>query len=264
MPETSEVSAVVLALREDLPHALVAVDFDGTLAPIVADPAASRPLPGAVDALTAIAKRGARVAIISGRDVQTVMELGGLAAVPGLLVAGLHGAEEWRDGAIYTPDTPEVIRRLRDRLPGLVDRQAIDPRVWIEDKRLSLVVHGRLTDDPESALDPLRGPIAELGDELGLDVHPGRGVIELRLPDIDKGGALRRIVERVSARCVLYIGDDVGDLPAFAAVAELRDGGLPAWSVAVATREVPEVAAAANLTVDGPAGVLALLAAIAG
>lgn len=255
---------MIASIRADLPHSLIAVDFDGTLAPIVPDPATSRPVPGVVDALTAVAARGAHVAVITGRDARTVIELGDLAGVPGLLVAGLYGAEQWYDGDVHTPDTPDAMRRLRDRLPALVERHATDPRVWIEDKRLSLVVHGRLADDPEAALDPLRDPVAQLGGELGLEVHPGRGVIELRLPGIDKGGALLRIVERVATTQVVYIGDDVGDLPAFAAVSELRDAGLTAWSVAVASAEVPEVTAAADLTVDGPQGVLALLAAIAG
>jgi trehalose 6-phosphate phosphatase len=58
---------------------------------------------------------------------------------------------------------------------------------------------------------------------------------------------------------VLFVGDDVGDLPAFAAVAELREQGTPAWSVAAVSQEAPEVARAADIRVEGPAGVVALL-----
>jgi len=74
---------LVDTLSADLPHALVAVDFDGTLAPIVPDPADSRPVPGAIAALRVLAERGAQVAVVTGRDARTVIELGGLDAIPG-------------------------------------------------------------------------------------------------------------------------------------------------------------------------------------
>lgn len=260
----TDLAEIVDAVRGDLAGLLLATDFDGTLAPIVPDPRTSRPLPGAVDALRRIGAAGARVAVITGRDARTVIDLGGMDVVAGLHVAGLYGAEEWRDGAVHTPETPPAMQRLRDRLPTVVERHASDPRVWIEDKRLSLVVHGRLTDAPEGALDPLRAPLAELADELELEVHPGRGVIELRLPGIDKGGALRRLVERTRPRQVLYVGDDVGDLPAFEQIGRLRAEGIPAWGVAVVSAEAPEVAEAADARVGDPAGVLDLLRAIAG
>ena len=85
--------------------------------------------------------------------------------------------------------------RLADQLPDVLRRHGADPAVWIEDKRLSLVVHGRKAADPEGVLDPLRDPVAELADELDLEVHPGNGVIEVRLPGFDKAGVLRRLVD---------------------------------------------------------------------
>lgn len=252
-----DISTLVAALRPDLEHALVAVDFDGTLAPIVPDPVDSRPVPGAVAALRAIAERGAQVAVITGRDARTVVELGGLDAIPDLIVEGLYGAERWHGGALTTLPEPRAMRRLRAELPALVATG--DPKLWIEDKRLSLVVHGRMAADPEAALDPVRAPVTALGEQLGLDVHPGRGVLELRLPGLDKGTALHRLVSELSPKAVLFVGDDVGDLPAFATVGELRAQGTPAWSVASASPEVPEVADAADVRVDGPAGVVTLL-----
>ena len=71
------------AFAPHLAGALVATDFDGTLAPLVPDPEASRPVHGAIEALTALAARGAQVAVITGRDARTVVRLGGLDAVPG-------------------------------------------------------------------------------------------------------------------------------------------------------------------------------------
>jgi trehalose 6-phosphate phosphatase len=116
-----------------------------------------------------------------------------------------------------------------------------------------------MASDPEAALDPVREPVTALGERLGLSVDPGRGVLELRLPGYDKGTALLRLARELAPKTVLFVGDDVGDLPAFAAVGELREHGTPAWSVAVVSLEAPEVARAADVRVDGPAGVVALL-----
>jgi trehalose 6-phosphate phosphatase len=253
-----DITALVEALRPRLPGALVAVDFDGTLAPIVPDPDDSRPAPGAVDALRGLAEHGARIAVVTGRDARTVVRLGGLDAVPGIVVAGLYGAERWHDGDLTTLPEPDELHRLRAELPPLVHEP-----LWIEDKRLSLVVHGRKAADPEAALDPVRDAVTALGERLGLDVHPGRGVLELRLPGYDKGGALRQLVAETGPTAVLFIGDDVGDVPAFRAMAELRSAGRAAYGVAVASAEAaPEVAAAADLRVDGPGAVVTLLRAL--
>jgi len=254
---------IVADLARDPGRTLIALDFDGTLAPIVADPKDSRPLPETLTTLVALARRGNDLAVITGRDALTVVALGGLDAVPGLLVAGLYGAETWQDGILSSPPEPDSMRALRQRLPRLVEADGIDPRVWIEDKRLSLVVHGRLAGDAERALDPLREPVAALGTELGLEVHPGRGVIEVRLPGYDKGTALRRLVSRLAPRAVVFAGDDVGDLPAFAAIRDLRAAGLWAGGVGVASAEVPELAGAADVLVDSPAALLQLLQRIA-
>ncbi|MEO6884679.1 MAG: trehalose-phosphatase [Jatrophihabitantaceae bacterium] len=252
--EFTEIAAVI---RANVDGALIALDFDGTLAPIVPDPADSRPVDGIVAALTELAQRGAQIAVITGRDAQTVLGLSGLDVVPRIIIEGLYGAETWHRGELTTPPTPAVIKTLRLRLPGaLADA---DPDVWVEDKRLSLVVHGRLAADPEAVLAPLQAPVAALAEELGLDVHAGRGVIELRLPGFDKGGALCRLVERSRPTAVLFAGDDVGDLPAFAEIAALRDAGTQAWGIGVRSVEVPELNAAADVYADGPTALAALL-----
>ena len=247
-------------LRPLLDGALVALDFDGTLAPIVADPQAARPLPGAGAAVTALARRGARIAVVTGRDAATAVWLSGLQDVPGLVVAGLYGAEVWRAGTLDTPPEPPELAALRASLPAAV---AAEPALWIEDKRLSLVVHARRAADPEAALAAVTSQVQRLADDLGLEAHPGRNVLELRLPGFDKAGAVRRLLDAAAPTAVLYAGDDVGDLPAFALMRDLRAAGTPAWGVCAASDEAPDVAAAADLAVDGPAGVLALLLALA-
>jgi trehalose 6-phosphate phosphatase len=258
------VADVVQALRGALPRTLIALDFDGTLAPIVSDPAASRPEPGVIEALAALARAGAQVAVITGRDAGTAAELGGFGAVPGVVIEGLYGAESWQAGRLTALDEPSEIGELRSRLPSVVAGHAGDPKVWIEDKRLSLVVHTRRAADSDAALLSLRGPVAELASELGLEVHDGRNVLEIRLPGYDKGAVLRRLVERFEPSAVLFAGDDVGDLPAFAVIRELRGRGRRAWGVAASSAEVSAVDEVADLHVDGPAGVLWLLTALAG
>ena len=256
------IDEIVTSIRAALPDVLVAVDFDGTLAPLVADPQSSRPVSGTVEALTAVSRTGAQVGVITGRDALNVVRLGGLDQVPGIVVAGLYGIETWRDGELTTPDTPGPMQALQRRLPALLAAQDADPDVWIEDKRLSLVVHGRKADDPDAALAPLHAPIESLAAELGLELHPGRDVLELRLPGFDKAGALSRLAADRSA--VLYIGDDLGDLPAFAEIRRMRGSGRIAWAVAVLSSDVAEVADAADVHVDSPADAVTLLTSIAG
>jgi len=89
-------------------------------------------------------------------------------------------------------------------------------------------------------------------------------VIELRPPGVDKGSALTGLAGERAARSVLFCGDDLGDLPAFAAVRALRADGVPGCAVASASAESPQVAAAADLVVAGPEGVVELLTALAG
>jgi trehalose 6-phosphate phosphatase len=256
-----DVEQLVRTLRAALPDVLVAVDFDGTLAPLVADPQASRPVDGAISALNALAAHGAQVAIITGRDAGTVVRLGGLDEVGGMVVAGLYGIETWQDGQLASPETPAPIAALRKRLPRLLADAHADPDIWIEDKRLSLVLHGRRAQDPDAALAPLREPAEALAAELGLELHPGRDVLELRLPGYDKAGALRRLAADHAG--VLFLGDDLGDLPAFAEIRRLRDAGRTAWSVGVLSSGVPDVADAADVHVDDPAAAVELLRALA-
>ena len=252
---------IVTALRPELAGALIATDFDGTLAPLVPDPQDSRPAAGVVDALTTLAARGAQVAVITGRDARTVVRLGGLDAIPGLVVAGLYGMETWTGGELTTPETPDAIERLRERLPAIVAAGG-DPDVWIEDKRLSLVVHARKSHEPDEALARLRAPVDALAAELGFEVHPGSDVLELRLPGYDKAGALRRLAARRSA--VLFLGDDVGDLPAFAEVKRMRAAGAAAYGVGVRSSGVAELDGSADVDVADPAAAAALLRELGG
>ena len=244
-------------------RALIGTDFDGTLAPIVPDPQAARALPGAAPALARLARAVGTVAVITGRPAAEAVRYGGLDAVPGLIVLGHYGGQRWQDGQLTGPGSPPAIAAARQALPGLLERAGADGGTWVEDKELALAVHTRRAADPEAALRRLAGPLADLAGRLGLTAEPGRLVIELRLPGTDKGAALTGLVAERGAGSVLFCGDDLGDLPAFAAVRELRAAGLPGCAAASASPESPQVAAAADLVVEGPEGIVALLAALA-
>jgi trehalose 6-phosphate phosphatase len=156
------------------------------------------------------------------------------------------------------------VAAARTALPGLLREAGAPPGTSIEDKTHALAVHTRGAADPEAALRALRAPLGELAAGLGLTAEPGRFVIELRLPGVDKGTALAGLVAERAATSVLFCGDDLGDLAAFAAIRELRADGISGCAVASASPESPQVAAAADLVVEGPGGVVALLAALAG
>lgn len=88
-------------------------------------------------------------------------------------------------------------------------------------------------------------------------------VLELRPPGMDKGVALTEYLRETGAESVLYAGDDLGDLPAFAAVEKLRSDGIPGLLVCSGNDEVTELRERADLVVDGATGVVDLLSALA-
>ena len=251
------------AVAADPGHALIASDFDGTLAAIVPEPADARGYPGAASALEALAGKVGTVAIITGRPAADAVALGGFADVGGLVVLGHYGAERWQDGQLTAIPAPDGIAAVREALPGILAAAGAPEGTRIEDKGTALAVHTRQATDPRGTLERLREPVARLAAETGLAVEPGRLVLEIRPEGIDKGAALRRLVRERGARSVVFCGDDLGDLAAFAAIRELRAEGVPGCAVASRSPESPQVAEAADLVVDGPAGIVAFLAALA-
>ncbi|MGW8365100.1 trehalose-phosphatase [Streptomyces wedmorensis] len=257
--------AALLARPE---KAVVALDFDGTLAEIVADPEQARAHPGAVAALAALAPEVASVAVVTGRPAGVAVRYGGFAGVPGLerlVVLGHYGAERWDavTGTVQAAAPHPGVASVRAELPGFLDRAGAWPGVWIEEKGRAVAVHTRRALDPEGAFEALKGPLGELAARHGLVLEPGRMVLELRPPGMDKGVALAEYVREVGAGSVLYAGDDLGDLPAFAAVERLRADGTPGLLVCSGSAEVTELAERADLSVQGPPGVVAFLTELA-
>ncbi|WP_432025260.1 trehalose-phosphatase [Streptomyces sp. 1222.5] len=256
------------ALLADPRSAVVGLDFDGTLAPIVADPEQARAHPEAVSAIAALAPKVASVAVITGRPAGVAVRYGGFAGVPGLehlTVLGHYGAERWDavTGTVTAPAPHPGVAAVRAELPGVLEQVGAWQGTWIEEKGRAVAVHTRRAQDPQAAFEALREPLTDLATRHGLIVEPGRMVLELRPPGMDKGVALAEYVRATGAGSVVYAGDDLGDLPAYAAVDKLRSDGVPGLLVCSGSAEVTELAERADLVVDGPEGVVALLRGIA-
>jgi trehalose 6-phosphate phosphatase len=110
----------------------------------------------------------------------------------------------------------------------------------------------------------LTDAVAAIARRLDLETVPGRYVVEVRPPGVDKGVAVRRLVHATDANAVIYVGDDLGDLPAYAAVEQLRADGRAGVTVASTGADAPpELAARADLVLDGPTAVVDFLARLA-
>ncbi|MGZ3099863.1 trehalose-phosphatase [Streptomyces sp. H72] len=267
-PATEAGRAGLDALLARPARAVVALDFDGTLAPIVPDPDRARAHPDAVPALAALAPKVASVAVITGRPAEVAVRHGGFANAPGLehlVVLGHYGAERWdaATGTLSAPEPHPGVAAVRAELPELLERSGAGPGTWVEEKGYAVAVHTRRAPDPQAAFEALRAPLTGLAARHGLIVEPGRMVLELRPPGMDKGAALRAHARDVGAETVVYAGDDLGDLPAFAAVDALRAEGTPGLLVCSGSDEVPDLRKRADVVVDGPAGVVRLLRALA-
>jgi trehalose 6-phosphate phosphatase len=203
------------------------------------------------------------LAVITGRPAMEAVELGGFGSIPGLIVLGHYGWERWEDGALAAPPPPPGVATARARLPELLAEAGAPEGTRIEDKGSALAVHTRRTADPAAALAAVADPVAGLAAATGLTLEPGRLVIELRPPGMDKGSALTALAAERKSGAILFAGDDLGDLPAFGAVRALRAAGHPGLTVCSASGEVSELAAEADLVVAGPDEVAALLSALA-
>ncbi len=250
-------------MLRDPGRALIALDFDGTLSPIVADPAAARAHPGADGVLRRLVPLTGTLAVITGRPVLAAVEYGRFDQVPGLIVLGLYGRERWQAGIVTRPAPSPGVAAARRDLPGVLAAAGAPDGTWTEDKGDALAVHTRRAARPAEALEHLRRPLASLAERTGLVLEPGRFVIELRPPGSDKGSALTDLATERRPGAILFCGDDLGDVPAFRAVRSLRAAGIPGLAVCSGSAEVTALAGDADLMVDGPDGVVALLGSLA-
>ncbi|MGH9025572.1 MAG: trehalose-phosphatase [Acidimicrobiia bacterium] len=255
---TDELAARLAPLAAEPERAAVVVDYDGSLAPIVDDPALAVPLPAARDALTRLVPLLGLVAVVSGRPARFLADA---LRVDGLACIGLYGLERLQGGEVIpdpaaAPYRDAVAAAAADaerRLPGLLVERKGD---------VAITIHWRTA--PERAEEAIAAAAA-LADNHGLDVIDARMARELRPPvAVDKGTALRDIVHDLAAAA--FAGDDRADLDAFAALdAAVANGQLGVGvKIGVISPEAPSaLVEAADLTVDGPAGLAELLDGLA-
>jgi trehalose 6-phosphate phosphatase len=259
VPSTESGRTALDAVLADPSHALMAFDYDGVLSPIVDRPDEAYAQAGAAAALAALGRVVGRVAIVTGRPAADAVRLGELDGVPGLVVLGHYGLERWSDGRLETPEPHPGVASARIAAALLV--AGAPPGVALEDKGHSVAVHTRRAPDPAAAFDAVRPAVERIAREAGLEVAPGRFVLELRPPGIDKGAALRALVAETGAHAVVFVGDDLGDLPA---VAVLRHIDVAALVVCSDSPESPDaLRREADLVVDGAPGVIAFVEALA-
>ncbi|AKK29654.1 trehalose-phosphatase [Mycobacterium sp. EPa45] len=218
MPDLPEDLRRALTAVAHVPRLLVASDFDGTVAPIVSNPADARPIPAAAAALARLATlESTSAALISGRALSTLRELSGAPAEVHLV--GSHGAEFDADFLDAIDDAAkQQLTELKQTLTALAERY---PGATVEKKPVSVAFHVRNTAPAhaqqalDDALDAVRN----------WDIHvtEGKAVREFAVIDTDKGAALEQLREQLGADAVVYFGDDVTDEKGFR---RLGDGDI--------------------------------------
>lgn len=243
------------------PHALIALDFDGCLAPLVDDPAAARPIPEAAEALQRIATfDDVDLAIISGRPADDLIHL----ATPpaGTWIVGSHGAEIGRvdEGGVFlkeefalTPDQAGLLEAVTADLTGIAVGH---PGTWVEHKPTAAVLHTRQA-APEVAGAARQAALAGPGQLDGVYPMEGNEVVEIAVVAASKGQALTALRADIDERrgepvTVLYAGDDVTDETALATL-KFSDVGIKVGHAPTVARfwvtDPPAMAAALRLYV---------------
>ena len=247
-------------VTEDPPSAGILLDIDGTLAPIV-ERAEDALVPKSTSrVLGTLARKYGCVACVSGRAAAEARRLVGVGAIA---YAGSHGAELLEPGAskpTVLPAFADWAPRVRAFAAARAERDLRLLRVRIEDKGPIVAFHWRGVPDEDAARTRLEGVAQEAEDE-GLASHWGRKVLEIRPPvEVNKGQVVTELARRHHLRAALFAGDDATDLDAFDAL----DALPAAVRVGVRSDEGPAaIVERADLVVDGPEGLVAVLDALA-
>jgi trehalose 6-phosphate phosphatase len=247
----SDVDAALAPFVERPGSAAILFDFDGTLSPIVDDPLDARPVDGATELLASLAGTYRVVGVLSGRPVSFLVPF----MPPGVVVSGLYGLEVVRDGVRVDHPNSGAWREVVADVAGYsADRGPAG--MTVETKGLSLTLHYRKR--PELA-DAVQEWARRQATRSGLVYRPARMSAELHPPiEADKGTAVDALAGECAAVC--FIGDDVGDLPAYDGLDRLAARGVDTLRVAVVSDEGPEeLVRRADIVVPGPPAVVDLL-----
>lgn len=218
-PELADASRRWVAEGEKL---LVSLDFDGTLAPLVDDPARSRPNLAARAAIDRLAAHSdVHLAIISGRAASTIAEMG--VWPDSMSIIGSHGGEfgHMSNGHVIFDENPLMEGSAEDLLAEVTaaaeEVVAQHEGTWLELKPFAAVVHTRRAAD-DVARKATRATLAGPAKIPGVHVMEGKAVIELAVTDVTKGAALAMLGEELEIDHACFVGDDRTDETAFAAL----------------------------------------------
>jgi trehalose 6-phosphate phosphatase len=252
-------------LRSEPARAAVLLDIDGTLAPIVRHAADAHVPEATRSLLIEIAKRYRVVGCVSGRRAATARQI---VSIGTIAYVGNHGGELLRPGATRAEVDPELAawtERVRRFVARAYTAEHQRLRVRSEDKDAIAAFHWRGAPDEAAAAAAVQ-EIARRALQEGLTVHWGRKVLEVRPPvALDKGLGIASLLHGQLLDAALYVGDDTTDLDAFRGLRALVAEGALTTAICAAVRSdeaPPELAAEADLLLDGTGGVRALLEAL--
>jgi trehalose 6-phosphate phosphatase len=219
-----------------LSASLLVTDFDGTLAPIVADPAAAVALPESLRALAELVRLGLKVVVLSSRPTSF---LEARVPIPGVRLLGDNGLDPPSDDEIRS------LERFNELATGVI---AGRPGVRLVPEAVSTSVHFRAA--PEVA-DGLFEEVSSLASRLNLVASRGRMVVEVRPHGGTKAGALDAVIRSLRPRCVVFAGDDEGDRTAFELISRFEGAHL---AIGIRSDETPaELFTLCDVVLESPA-----------
>ncbi len=229
---------------------LVALDFDGTLSPLVDEPMTARMLPVARAALEALLRTAdTAVALVSGRSLTDLRVIAEHDDESAILLAGSHGAEFWIPGeGVIEPTDADAESALRDMLRAHAEAAVAGfEGVWIEPKTFGFAVHTRLADAATAAAADAAVDAIIAAEAPHWRRRTGRSIVEYAFRHEGKDSAVATLRARTRATAVVFAGDDVTDEDALASLGPSDLGILVGDRPSAAMIEVADIPALADL-----------------
>jgi trehalose 6-phosphate phosphatase len=233
-------------------------DIDGTISEIATSPQEARVSPAFREHLAVLTGKLELVAAISGRPVLEVREMVG---IEGMVYIGNHGLERWQNGMVEFADGvqgyPAKVVAVKEELGNLLAIEGLN----YENKGVALAIHYRLCPDRERARQKILEILKTSVLANQFRTLEGKMVVELRPPmGVNKGTAVKDLVEKYQLRGGIFMGDDTGDIDAFRV---MHQKGFS--SLCVTADETPDdVSREADFSVNGVSDVARFLKWFAG
>ena len=212
--------AILKKLVQQKPFGLI-TDLDGTISPVPTNFQERKISPTIVHHLANLVSRFDLVAIVSGRETEA---LKGMVNIDGIKYIGHYGMEWWDDNrAILHPDVKIYLPSIRAIAKELETLRSVDG-IMIQDKWASISIHYHLCPDPAAAKRTIMEVLRKSPHFKNLRIMDEKTNIGIIPPlDIDKGTAVKTLIDQFHLKGAVYVGDDVADVPAFRAVHLARE-----------------------------------------